>query len=239
MFDVILTISDLHAPYGHCDTIPFLKALKKKYFKKGLKVAVVLGGDEIDAHGVSFHDSDPDLMAPGDELEAAINHLKPIMELFPTAYILESNHGSLFYRKLKHHGIPRHVLKSYNQILEAPKGWKWRPELVLKVSNGQDVYFCHGKSSDVLKVSQGMSMNVVQFHFHEKFSISYWKNPNQLFWAAQAGCLIDDDKAAYAYNKLNLKRPIIGTVVIVQGQPVLEPMLMKNGRWTKKLAGEK
>lgn len=240
MIDVLLTISDLHYPYSHPDAYAFLKALKKKYFKKGLRCEVVLGGDEIDGHSWSFHDADPELMSPGDELEAAIKKLKPIMALFPKAYILESNHGSLFYRKLKAHGLPRHILKSYQAVLDAPKTWKWVPELTLKLNDGRSVYLCHGKTADVMKLSQTMGMSVVQFHFHERFSIGYWANPLGLFWAAQAGCLIDDENRAYSYNKLNLKRPINGTVVVVNGHPVLEAMVLKpNGRWVGKLTSEK
>ena len=239
MFDVILTISDLHSPYGHPDTHAFLKRLKTKYISKAKRPAVVVGGDEIDGHSWSFHDADPDLMAPGDELKTGINRLKPIIDLFPKAYVLESNHGSLFYRKLKSHGLPRHILKSYRAVVEAPKTWNWVPELTLKMSNGRFVYFCHGKTTNVLKLSQSMGMSCVQFHFHEKFAVQYWANSLGLYWAAQAGCLIEDSSLAFAYNKLNINRPLIGTVVIVNGYPILEPMILKpGGRWTGKLAGE-
>ena len=176
-------------------------------------------------------------MSPGDELKTAINRLKPVYDLFPEATILESNHGSLFYRRLKSHGIPRHVLKSYRSVLEAPKKWNWVMDLTIRTPAGL-VYMCHGKTSNVLSLSQKMGMSVVQFHYHEKFSIQYWANPIGLYWAAQAGCLIDDSAYAFAYNKLNVQRPMIGTVVIVEGHPVLEPMVLKpGGRWTGKLVG--
>ena len=53
----ILVISDMHHPYCHPDTVPFLKALKAKYKFD----TVVCIGDEADFHDASFHDSDPDL----------------------------------------------------------------------------------------------------------------------------------------------------------------------------------
>lgn len=67
-------------------------------------------------------------------------------------------------------------------------------------------------------------MSCVQGHFHEKFKIYYWANPLGLYWAMQVGCLIDDDSLAFAYNNVNLKRPIIGCGVIVDGVPILEAM---------------
>jgi hypothetical protein len=36
--------------------------------------------------------------------------------------------------------------------------------------------------------------------------------------------LIDDDALAFAYNNANLKRPIIGTAVVMEGTPILEVM---------------
>lgn len=228
----ILVISDQHYPYNHPDIYAFLKALAVEYCPQ----VIVNLGDELDYHGISFHPSDQDLFSAGDELKAAKIRLKPIMELFPKMHLLESNHGSLVYRRAKHDGLPLHVLKSYKEILEAPNGWTWHDELVLPMSDGNKVYFCHGKSSDVLKHSQMMGMSVVTGHFHEKFVVRYWANTNGLYWACIAGCLIENRSHAFAYNKLNLKRPMIGTVVIINGHPKLCPMILnKHGRWIGKI----
>lgn len=235
-YDVILCVSDMHTPYGHPDTLAFLKALKKKYVDRAKNPCIVIGGDEVDWHSISFHDHDPDLMSPRDELQTAINRLKPIFALFPKAYVLESNHGSLVYRKQKAHGLPRFVIKSYRDMLGAPKQWHWVPDLTLRMSDGMQAYFHHGKSSDVTKLSQAMGMSAVQFHYHEKFKVEYWANPNGLYFGLQCGCLIDDSNLAYAYNKINLKRPLIGCGVIVNGQPRLIPMVLNNrGRWIKEI----
>ena len=122
----ILVISDMHIPYHHVDMIPFLKAIKK-HLKPDRIVCI---GDEIDGHSISFHNSDPDLLNPSHEFETSIEYLHELYKIFPRVDVLESNHGSLVYRKGKAHGLPRHVLKSYNEVLEAPRGWKWHMELV-------------------------------------------------------------------------------------------------------------
>lgn len=228
----ILVISDQHFPYQHPDTVDFLKALAKEYCPQ----VVVNLGDEIDGHSLSFHEKAPELMGVSDELQTAINRMQPMYQFFPKMELLESNHGSLVYRRGKFAGLPRHVFKSYREVLEAPKGWTWHKELILKMSDGNQVYFCHGKSADVLRHSQSIGMSVVTGHFHEKFEVRYWANANGLFWGCIAGCLIDDDSLAYSYNKLNLKRPMIGTVVIIDGHPKLCPMIMnKQGRWIGKI----
>jgi hypothetical protein len=216
----ILFISDMHIPYHHPNTIPFLKSLKERYNP----TRVICLGDELDKHALSFHDSDPDLMSAGDELSASLPVIAELKELFPKMDIIDSNHGSMIYRKAKHHGLPRRYIRSYNEVLGVDEGWIWHNDLTITLPDGQQVYIHHGKSSDAIKTSQAMSMSHVCGHFHESFGVKYWANPNGLFWAMNAGCLINDKSLAYAYNNSNLKRPIIGTGLVIDGVPVLEAM---------------
>lgn len=228
----ILVISDQHFPYNHPDIIAFLRACKTKF--KPDKVVNI--GDEIDWHSISFHSHDPDLLSPSDELETAIRRLKPIYKMFPEMDLVDSNHGSLVYRKAKANGLPATALKSYNEILQAPKGWKWHDHLVLKCSNGKYVYFCHGRSGDVLKNSKNVSMSFVQGHHHSKFEIRYWANELDLYWGMTVGCLIERRSLAFAYAKTTGDKQIIGCGVILDGQPRLVPMVLnKSGRWIGKL----
>jgi hypothetical protein len=197
---------------------------------------VISVGDELDYHAISFHDSDPDLMSAGPELETSIKRLKPIYDLFPEVDLVESNHGSLVYRKQKAHGLPRHVIKSYRDILNAPKKWRWHDDLIINLSDGMKVYICHGKSADVLKLSQSMGMSAIQGHYHEKFEVRYWGNKLGLFFGMIVGCLIENSSYAFNYNKLNLKRPVIGCAVIINGIPILIPMVLNSrGRWIGEL----
>lgn len=228
----ILVISDMHHPYAHPDVVAFLKAVRDEY--KPDKVVCV--GDEVDFHALSFHPSNVDLYSAGDELVTAINRLKPIYELFPEVDVLESNHGSLVLRKALFHGIPGKAIRGYNEILDAPKGWKWHEDLVIHGTDGQPIYFCHNKTKDILKNSQAMGMSFVCGHFHESAEIRYWGNPERLMWGMVTGCLIDKKSLAFAYNKTNLKRPIIGCAVILDSHPKLLPMVLnEHGRWIKKL----
>lgn len=224
----LLCISDMHHPYGHPDIVPFLSALHAKYKFD----TILIGGDEIDAHAMSFHTHDPDLLSPGHELEAAINAIKPLYALFPEALVLSSNHGDLFYRKGKHHGFPRHVLKGYNEILEAPIGWQWKEEYVFQFPNGHKAIAHHGYSSNILMASKKRAMSLIQFHFHSSFSIQFWQNRESMFFALQCGCMVDDKSLALEYNRLTIERPIVGVGAVLDGQPRLFPMILdKNGRW--------
>lgn len=232
-FKRILVIPDLHCPFHHVDAFKFLDAVNEKY--KPDKVVCL--GDEIDGHTISFHDTDPDIpFSPSSELDKAIYHLKDMYVIFPKMDILESNHGSLIYRRAKHHGIPRSAFKDWGTILEAPKGWNWHFELFLQASNGSDIYFTHGLSANALSNSLNRSMNFVQGHHHSRFEIQYWSNGLHTYWGVTAGCLIDAKSMAFSYGKTFPKKPLLGCLMILDGVPVLIPMILDaKGRWTGKI----
>lgn len=223
----ILVLSDMHHPYCHPDTVPFLTALKKKYkFDK-----VVCIGDENDFHSMSFHDSDPDLDSAGRELDLAIQSIKPIYKLFPKVSVVESNHGSMVLRRALASGMPKKVLRGYNEILDAPKGWEWKFDLRLNTPLGP-VYFCHGKSGQAGRLASQYGMSCVQGHYHEKAQITYISTPERLMFDAHTGCLADDKSLALGYNKVNPRRPIVSLLIIIDGIPQLVPMILKKGgRW--------
>jgi hypothetical protein len=224
----LLIIPDLHAPYHHPDAIDFLDALHRKYaFDR-----IVNCGDEIDAHAISFHTHDPDLLSPGHELDAAIKALEPLYKLFPEMDLAESNHGALVYRRGKHFGLPRHVLKPYGEVLCAPAGWRWQHEINLQMSNGKRLAVHHSYGSNVLKESQKRGVCMAFGHHHSNFSIQYWQNYEGLFWAAFASSLADGNALAAEYGKNFSSRPINGAIVVLGGIPQLVPLLQdKYGRW--------
>lgn len=226
----ILLISDMHIPYNHRDLLPFLTYLNAKY----KPTRVICLGDECDLHALSYHDSSPDLSSAGDELTKALPIIAEIHKLFPIMDILESNHGSLVWRKAKTHGIPKRYIKSYNEVLCVGDGWKWHDDLLITLPNGNKCYLHHGKVVRGLTLSEKMGCCSVQGHHHEQFNIGYYGTPFALNWALQCGCLIDYKSYAFSYANVNIKRQVIGTGLILDSQPVLVPLLMdENGAWVK------
>ena len=227
----ILVISDTHAPYHHPDTIKFLTTIKDKYNPD----RVVHIGDELDNHAMSFHPSDASLYSAGDELKKGREFLWQIEELYPKVDVMESNHGSLAYRKAMVAGIPKEILRPYADLLGL-RYWKWHPELTITLPDKQPCFFHHGKSANSMTYLKDTGMNCVQGHFHEKYNIQYHGRPERLTWVIATGCLIDDHSLAMAYNNCNLKRPIIGLSMIIDSQPRLLPMVLnRKGRWNGKL----
>jgi len=225
--EVILVFGDLHMPFQKEGTIEFLEAIKKKY--KPTKI--ICTGDEVDNHAMSFHDTDPDNPGAGDELDTAITSLKRLYRIFPDVDLVDSNHGSMAFRKAKVSGIPLKYLRSMKEVLEAPNGWNWHKDYTYEMNNGQDLFVTHGLKKNSLRLAEQYGCCVVQGHFHEDSSIQYSSSPRQLIWGCSAGCFIDDDKMAFEYNKTNLKRPILSCVVITNGIPQLIPMVIKDGKW--------
>ena len=227
----ILCISDIHAPYSHPDLIPFLKGVKEKYQPD----KVICIGDEIDHHAMSFHPSDQSLYSAGDELKAAREILWKVEELFPKVTVIESNHGSMAYRKAKVAGIPKEYLRPYKKILDL-KRWDWVGHLILTLPNKQPCYFVHGLSSNTRTLLTNKMMSSVQGHFHERFEIVFQGNGERLNFGMTIGCLVDDTSLAFHYNKVFIKRPVIGLGMIIDSQPHLVPMVLNSkGRWNKRV----
>lgn len=233
MYHCILHIPDQHIPYHHKDMLPFLRAVKQA-FQPDL---VVNAGDEVDMHAMSFHDTDPNLHAAGHELEAAKPVLKQLHDLFPQQLVCSSNHGSMLFRKAKAHGIPVQMLKSYREVL-FPKmnaeGWSWAYEWVVKTPLG-DVMFRH-QSADPKSDAAHNRCNLLVGHNHGRFGIEYAASSDYLYWGATGGCLIDNDAMAFAYGKHTKNKPIVGCTVILEGRPMLIPMVLDNeGNWIGRL----
>jgi len=231
MFKSILVISDLHIPYQHPDSFEFLKAIKKE-FKPDFIVNI---GDLLDFHAINMHTHDPDLYSAGHELDKSKEYIKQLESIFPKMVEVESNHSSLVYRRALKYGMSRQFLKDYGEFLGTKK-WKWVDDLTLTMSNNQKCFFTHGRSADISKVSQAMGMSAVQGHYHTKFVISYWANPDNIFFAMNVGCLINQKSMAFSYAKNFRTRFIIGCGIILDGIPKLLPMILNDkGRWNKKL----
>lgn len=228
----ILIISDTHFPYAHPDTLKFLDQIKKE-----LKPDIIIHiGDEADGHAISFHKSsvDTEIFNASSELEAAIEDIQALAKIFPKVDVLESNHGSLIYRRLHTEGIPLEYLKSLQDLYGVD--WLWNEEIILNTSRGP-VYLCHGKTGGVGKLCKEMGMSAIQGHFHGKFNINWFHTPTTDRFDMFIGCLINYKSRAFDYGKNHLPKPIIGCGWIdADGIPKLLKMkLNKKGRWTGKL----
>jgi hypothetical protein len=232
----ILVIPDIHTPYEHADTLAFLEAVRDK-----LRPDLVVNlGDLQDGHGLSFHESDPNLDSAGIEFEKARAFTQKLEKLFPNMLECHSNHGSLIYRRAKAHGIPVQMIRSYREMLfphGGGQGWSWRYAWRVDTPLGP-VTFKHQSAGDPLLDAAHHGTSLVTGHEHGKYDVQYAASSDRLYFAMRSGCLIDKDSLAFAYGKHTRNKPIIGCSAIIEGVPRLIPMLLDNdGRWIGTLKG--
>ena len=231
----IMIISDTQEPCAHPDAIDFCYAVKERY-KPQLVVQI---GDYCDFGALSNFDLDPDYLSANDELEKVIDKTFEWGNLFPNMYITMGNHEMRLYRKALKAGLPRQVLKDFNEIICAPKGWKFVEKLKVNWDDiRRRILFVHtgagANSKDALAPSQ--HANVVHGHLHANFWIKWNSTTDAAHWDMNVGCLINDNSVVFKYNKQQTKRPIYGCGVIVNNLPILVPMILDNhGRWIGKL----
>lgn len=224
----ILLVSDLHAPYNHKDAIAFLAALKDEY--KPTRVICI--GDELDYHAMSFHTTDPNLPSASYELAYGRKVLQELEDLFPDMDLVSSNHGDMKYRKAKWAGIPSELIVPYNVACGVGDGWQWQQYIQFTLCTGQPCYVTHSYSTSTRKAAEHLGMCVIQGHYHTVFEMCYVQSPGRQYWGATVGSLIDDEAMAFAYQKSAPKRPILGTLVILDGQPYLKKMVLdEEGNW--------
>lgn len=162
--------------------------------------------------------------------------MQELAKIFPKLTILESNHGSLPFRKAHAHGLADEMFKGYNDLWGVPKTWKWVFDHTIKLTNGQHCYLHHGKTSNVLKLSQSLGMSAIQGHYHSLFGVQYWRSPLATHFAAQTGCLIDLKSDAFSYGRAGMKRPILGSLIIKGSQAIPIPMVLdKKLNWIGRL----
>ena len=141
----------------------------------------------------------------------------------------------MYKRQALKYGLPKSYLRDYNEFLDVGKGWKWVDDLTITLNDGFRCFFTHGMSANVLQVAQKMGMHTVQGHYHSKSSIQYFSNPDKLVCGAQTGCLTNQKSMAFNYAKNFKDRFVMSSIVIVDGQPRIHPMIVKNGSWIGKV----
>lgn len=210
----VLIIGDLHQPFTLKGYLDFCEEQRDRFKCRH----IVFIGDVIDNHYSSYHETDPDGMSGGDELDVAVEKLKPWVRAFPKAWVTIGNHDRMVMRKAFSGGIPKKWIREYKDVLEAP-GWKFVDEVVI-----DNVQYIHGEGGTARTKAKNDKFSTVQGHLHTQ---SYVENLFGRDWRGfgmQVGCGIDRVTYAMAYAK-NGPKPAIGCgVVLDQGKLAVQIM---------------
>ena len=137
---VVGIVGDVHEPFTHPKYFDFVQDV----FNKMHVEEVVFIGDIADNHALSYHESDPDGYSAGEEVVATQRKLQRWHKAFPNASVTVGNHDILPERKLFTLGLPKVLLKEYNQIWRVPS-WNFVPELDI-----EHVRYIHGMGASGL-----------------------------------------------------------------------------------------
>ena len=243
----VLVLSDLHCPFEHPDTIPFLEELKSVVKPD----RVVSHGDEVDMHQWNMHTHHPDLPNAKEEWARARESIHRIERLFPDMLICESNHGSLAMRQRVNQNMPFDVMASYGDALFAERdsqgnayrpngrgmGWQWHFSIDLRLCGKHPCHFVHSYGANVKNAAASMGCSLVQGHHHSLSEIHWVSSPVAQFFAMTVGSSIDEHALAFAYGKTSPKKPVIAHAAIIDGVPRIFPMFRdkRHNRWDGKI----
>lgn len=218
----ILLIGDLHCPFDIEGGVKFAQQQYKKY----KCTDVIFMGDIIDNHYSSFHETDPDGMGGGEELERAIERLQKWYKAFPNAKVLIGNHDRIVSRKAKASALPKKWVRTFSEVLDTPK-WTYGMEFIIN-----DVRYAHGDGFP--KANTAMKRDLISTvfgHRHTDFFVQWAVGKNYRIFGMQTGCLIDADSYAMAYGK-SFGKPAIGLAVVLENGklPITIPAELKKGK---------
>jgi hypothetical protein len=238
--DCILVIPDIQAPFQLPDALEFLEMVANEYQAD----AVVGIGDEIDMGWLSRYEKYPEIDEPSKELEKAQEFMGRLFKRFPKALALTSNHvhGRMQSARKVARILPE-MMVQWEQLIGAPKGWRWAEELQLG-----DLLIRHGDKWPKLTASHltratpdkyGKHFSILHGHIHSEAGVvATCRVGDEDYWAAYTGCLMNPRSKAADYVKApNLK---LGCVVINRG--VLHRIPYRRDQhtmlWTGKLTAE-
>jgi hypothetical protein len=227
----VLVIPDFQAPFEHKDAFAFLKLVKETH-KPDIIVQI---GDLLDQHYYSKYGASTKAVSGAQEIKDAIKSLKPLYTLFPKALICWGNHDLRIARKASDAGIDEYLLKSYEEIIQCPKGWqfadKWDVDgVIYEHGIGRSGY------QGALKAAQANMQSTVIGHLHSCAGILWYGNKKNLIFGFNVGALVDDNKYAFEYARFSSQKSILGCGLVIDGIPVFIPMIIDaKGNWKGKL----
>lgn len=213
----ILIIGDLHAPFTLPKYLDFCLEQQRKY-QCG---KVIFIGDIIDNHYSSYHESDPDGMSAGAELDKAINDIQAYYKAFPVATVIIGNHDRLVHRKAFSGGVSKRWVKEYNEVLKVPN-WDFVENVDIF-----NVNINHGEGGTARTKMKKELQSQIQGHLHSDFYIEYIVGKNFRIFGMQIGSGVDHKSYAMSYGR-NFKKPAIGCGVLLNKGtlPIIIPMIL-------------
>lgn len=217
----------MQIPYEHSKSLEFIKYIKRHY--KVPDENMLNSGDECDEYWGSMYKKNPDAShTANQEIEECRDKLKKWYDAFPLMKLCTSNHGDRWKRKAIDAEIPSQLLRGYEEMIQAPKGWKWAKKWVIPTKRP----FCMvhgddwGSQTPHIQAAMHLGMSVVMGHHHTLAGVHFIRTEGFNIWGAVGGSLIDFESYAFDYAKNAKRKPCIGSFVIANhgAMPIWIPL---------------
>lgn len=234
---VVGVISDTQFPFEHPDAFDFMCTVEETFHC----TEMVHIGDEFDFHRFGRYIKDPDLPGESDELHLAVEHARPWYKRWPKMKLCLSNHGDRLMKVGVSAGLPRRLMKTMQQVMDAPPGWRWAPYWEIdgvRYEHGDMLFGRYGGGKSALvSVTEKIMQSTVFGHASTVFGVRWSRTPARRIFAMGVGCLIDETRHAFNYSgRRGSKREQLGAGVVVDGVPFAIPMIVdERNRWVGEL----
>jgi metallophosphoesterase superfamily enzyme len=210
----VLVIGDLHEPFSLDEYLEHCIDIYKQYNCN----KVVFIGDIIDNHASSFHESSPDGLSAGDELNISKQRLQRWYSAFPKATVVTGNHDRMALRKAFSGGVSEQWIKGYGSVLGLPN-WKFVEEIDI-----DNVLYCHGEGKKARLRVKDELCSIVQGHYHSEAYVEYMVGSTYKVFAMQVGSGINKTSYSMDYGK-HFKKPCISCGVVIAGKKAYLEMM--------------
>jgi len=205
----VLVIGDIHLPFQHEDYLAFCKRIYKAY--KCNKVVMI--GDLVDNHSISYHEHDPNGLSPDQEMKLVDTYLKPWFKSFPRVKLCLGNHDRMVDRKSRTVGLPDRCFKRFRNIWNLPKGWEDDFEfeidgVLYKHGTGYSGQYAHRQAAIDARQS------CVIGHLHSVAGVEWIANSKQIMFGMSVGCGISKKAYTFAYGRDFKRKPIISCGIV-------------------------
>lgn len=216
--DRFLFISDLQIPFEAQYALKFCKAVQQEF--KIPKENVFNVGDEVDHYFGSSYQKDPNgWYTANSELAATRDKLRAWYAAFPEMKLCVSNHGLRWAKKAFDAEIPSQMIRPYQELIEAPEGWKWSEEW--RIASKHPMRMIHGcgysGQSGTRNAAMDAGVSTIMGHLHAHAGIWLIRTMGRAIWGLNTGCLIDTEAYAFHYGKYSRNKPCLGVGVVIDG----------------------
>lgn len=203
-------IGDTHEPFCHENYRDFCYEV----FSRFGVTEIIHIGDEVDNAALSYHESMVEMPNAENEAEQAQRAMEKWYETFTDVKVCVGNHSALPFRKATTAGIPNRFMKTYEEIWNAPPGWKWDLSWEL-----DGVLYEHGTGSSGAGAARSRAISnrqsTVIGHSHSFGGVDYMASRNDIIFGLNVGCGINVDHMAFSYGKNFPKKPTLGCGVVI------------------------